>query len=312
MSKKYLITGAAGFIGSCVAQYFIHQGHEVWTIDNLSTGYRDNAPEEVVFIEGGCQDQSSIDQLRSTRFDAILHLAGQSSGEVSFSDPVYDLQTNTESTLRLIDYGLSHGCKRFIYASSMSVYGDVPDEPISEEFTPNPLSFYGTGKLASEHYLRIYQDRGLKPTALRLFNVYGPNQNMENLKQGMVSIYLAQLINNDKIIVKGSKDRFRDFIAIHDVVRFVDLILENGQSVGGIYNVGTGIKTTVEELLAKLLSISGIDKEVAFDTGTPGDQRGIYADMTLVQEKFGFRHEKSLDEGLNEMIDWAKEAVGSL
>jgi len=311
MSKKYLITGAAGFIGSFVAQHFIRKDCGVWTIDNLSTGYRDIVPEGVIFIEGGCQDQSSIDQLQSTRFDAILHIAGQSSGEVSFSDPVYDLRTNTESTLRLIDYGLNHGCERFIYASSMSVYGNVPDEPISEEFAPNPLSFYGVGKLASEHYLRIYQDRGLKPTVLRIFNVYGPNQNMENFKQGMVSIYLAQMLNNDKIIVKGNNKRFRDFIAIHDVVRFIDLILDNEQSIGGTYNVGTGVRTTVEQLLAKLQSISGIKREVVFDTGTPGDQMGIYADVSLIRERFAFQHQYDLEDGLKEMIDWAKEAVSA-
>ncbi len=191
MSKKYLVTGAAGFIGSFVAQHLKEQGHEVWTIENLSTGYRENIPQGIIFIEGGCQDQSSIDRLNSTRFDAILHIAGQSSGEISFSDPVYDLRSNTESTLRLMEYGLKHGCRRFIYASSMSVYGQTSQERVSEQLEPRPLSFYGVGKLASEHYLRIYEGRGLKPTALRLFNVYGPGQNMANLKQGMVSIYLA-------------------------------------------------------------------------------------------------------------------------
>lgn len=148
--NKYLITGAAGFIGSAIAKRLIQNGHQVWTIDNLSTGRKDNIPDGVIFIEGNCQDTHIIEQLKGISFDAILHIAGQSSGEISFDDPVYDLRTNTESTLRLIKFGLENGCSRFIYASSMSVYGSVADEPIAESHPTCPLSFYGVGKLASE------------------------------------------------------------------------------------------------------------------------------------------------------------------
>lgn len=155
--KKYLVTGATGFIGSAIAQKLVEEGNEVWTIDNLSTGFKENIPKGVAFIEGSCQDTSSIKQLNGIRFNAILHFAGQSSGEISFDDPVYDLRTNTEATLRLIKYGLENGCKRFIYASSMSVYGEVKDKAIPENHVTKPLSFYGVGKLASENYMRIYE-----------------------------------------------------------------------------------------------------------------------------------------------------------
>jgi UDP-glucose 4-epimerase len=307
--KKYLVTGAAGFIGSTLAKVLLNQGHEVWTIDNLTTGRKENLPQGVKFIHGGCQDAASIAQLKDTRFDAILHIAGQSSGEVSFDDPVYDLRTNTESTLRLIQYGLSHDCPRFIYASSMSVYGEVPDQPIPETFPCRPLSFYGVGKLASEHYMRIYQSKGLKPTSLRYFNVYGENQNMANLRQGMVSIYLAQLIKNDEVIVKGSKDRFRDLISIKDAVDFTVKIIDDERSFGGIFNVATGVRTTVEQLLEKLIRLSGIKKRIVFAEGTPGDQRGIYADMSLLKKTFDFQCRVPLDEGLEKMIAWAEKTA---
>ena len=304
--KKYLVTGAAGFIGSAIARKLLAQGSEVWTIDNLSTGNADNVPPGAVFIKGACQDQDSINQLKHTKFDAILHIAGQSSGEISFEDPVYDLRTNSESTLRLIQYGLAHGCPRFIYASSMSVYGDVPDQPIAEDYPVKPLSFYGVGKLASEHYLRIYQSKGLKSTALRFFNVYGHHQNMSNLKQGMVSIYLAQLLKNDQVIVKGTTDRFRDFIFIDDLVNFTVSLIDNEKACNGIFNVGAGCKTTVKELLDKLVRISGIKKNIVFHPGTPGDQKGIYADITLIQKLFNFKCHYNLDQGLDKMIQWAK------
>lgn len=303
---KYLVTGAAGFIGGAIAEKLLLQGHKVWTIDNLNTGYNENIPDGVVFIEGACQDESSIAKLNSLHFEAILHFAGQSSGEVSFDNPVYDLRTNTESTLRLIKYGLETGCRRFVYASSMSIYGTVADEPIAENHETLPLSFYGVGKLASENYLRIYESKGLKFTALRFFNVYGPGQNMQNLRQGMVSIFLKQLLEHDNIIVKGPLDRFRDFVYIDDCVDFTTGIIEDERTYGGVYNVGTGVRTSIEELLEKMMKISGIRKEIVIEQGTPGDQKGIYADVSLAESELAFKYKYDLDEGLSKMIEWAK------
>jgi len=303
---NYLVTGAAGFIGAAIAKKLISQGHKVWTIDNLSTGYNENIPDGVVFIEGACQDASSITKLNGLRFDAVLHFAGQSSGEVSFDDPVYDLRTNTESTLRLIKYGLETGCRRFIYASSMSIYGTVADEPIAENHEALPLSFYGVGKLASENYLRIYASKGLKFTGLRFFNVYGPGQNMQNLRQGMVSIFLKQLLAHDKIVVKGPLDRFRDFIYIDDCVDFSIGIIGNEKTFGRFYNVGTGVRKTVKELLEQMLKISGEQKEIVIEKGTPGDQKGIYADTSAALSDIGFKAGFSLEKGLDKMIQWAK------
>ncbi len=304
--KRYLVTGAAGFIGSTIARKLAEEGNEIWTIDNLRTGFKENIPNGSIFIEGGCQEPESIKRLNGVRFNAILHLAGQSSGEISFDDPVYDLRTNTESTLRLITYCLENGCKRFIYTSSMSVYGEVEDKPIPESHVTKPLSFYGVGKLASENYMRIYQSKGLAPTSLRFFNVYGPGQNMGNLRQGMVSIYLAQALREEKVIVKGPLDRFRDFIFIDDCVDFVMGIIEDERSYGGVYNVGTGVRTTVKDLLEKMMEISGVHKEIVVEKGTPGDQKGIYADTSLAEAQLGFKYKYSLDEGLARMIQWAK------
>lgn len=308
-AKRYLVTGAAGFIGAAVARRLISEGAEVWTIDNLSTGFAESIPDGVKSIQGNCQDGDVIARLGDTRFDAILHMAGQSSGEISFDDPVYDLRTNTESTLRLINFGLEHGCRRFVYASSMSVYGNVPETSIAETWEPRPLSFYGIGKLASEHYMRIYESKGLQPTALRFFNVYGPFQNMKNLRQGMVSIFLAQLIKHDKVTVKGALDRFRDFIFIDDVVDSFVSVIDKPQTYGGVFNIGSGVQTTVGELLNLLKAQSGINKEIVIAPGTPGDQRGIQADVSLAKRVFGFEAKWTLERGLAEMVRWAKAAT---
>jgi UDP-glucose 4-epimerase len=309
MGKRYLVTGAAGFIGSAIAKKLINDNNDVWTIDNLTTGFLNNLPNEINFIEGNCQDDKSIKKLMNTKFDAIIHFAGQSSGEISFDDPVFDLRTNCESTLKLIQYGLSTGCNRFIYASSMSVYGDVPDNPISETNPCSPLSFYGVGKLASEHYLRIYQTKGLQPTSLRIFNVYGPGQNLSNLRQGMVSIYLAQMLSDHKIIVKGSSNRFRDFIYIDDVVQLTMLILSSEISIGKVYNIGTGVKTTVQDVLNKLIKIYGKEIKVQFTDPTPGDQLGIIADIQLLNTNLKFNNLTDFDSGLKQMVNWAENII---
>jgi UDP-glucose 4-epimerase len=310
--NTYLITGAAGFIGSHIAQRYIDRGDQVWTIDNLRTGDPDKIPAGVNFIKGACQDDAAIRQLKDTRFDAIIHIAGQSSGQISFEDPLYDFQTNVEATVKLAEYALRTGSLRFVYASSMSVYGNVPDAPIAESRVPNPISFYGIGKLTSEQYLQMYAGKGLRPTSIRFFNVYGPNQNMNNLKQGMISIYLAQLLKNDKVIVKGALDRFRDFIYIDDVVDFTAAVLNDPKAVNGIFNCGTGVKTTVDDLLKKLMRISGITKQIEQEGSTPGDQKGIYADMALSHKTFGFKPKTNLDSGLQAMIEWARTTTWSL
>ena len=306
--KKYLVTGAAGFIGSAIAKMLLKNGHQVWTIDNLSTGKETNLPDGIRFVLGNCQDESSIKALEKTQFDAILHFAGQSSGEISFQNPIYDLESNTKSTLNLINYALKVGCRRFIYASSMSVYGAVNDEPISESIPLKPLSFYGVGKLASEAYLRIYMEKGLLPTVLRLFNVYGPGQNLGNMRQGMVSIYLAQMLQSGRVCVKGSGERFRDFIYVDDVVDIACKMLDCQKSYGEIINVGTGKKTTVNHLLSQLIGCWEKEIPVTYTDSTPGDQSGTFADVSKCMNLLGGFEPINIEEGLIKMVDWARKS----
>ena len=302
---RYLVTGAAGFIGSALAKELVEMGHEVYTIDNLSTGFTENIPKDAHLIEGNCQDKRIIEELNDVCFDAIFHLAGQSSGEISFDNPIYDLQTNTQSSLLLLEYALKTECKHVIYASTMSVYGEQPDEPIDETRPLVPKSFYAVGKIASEHYLRIYSEYGLHTTALRLFNVYGPGQNMANLRQGMVSIFLAQAIENKHIHVKGSPDRYRDFVYISDVVQAFLMAKEHNRAGYNCYNVGTGVRHTVGDLIDNILAHLPFDVTVEYSGSTPGDQFGIYADVQKIRTEIGWRCRISLDDGLKRMTPWA-------
>lgn len=300
---KVLVSGVAGFIGSHVAARFLKEGYEVVGVDDLSTGKIENVPKGIQFIEADLVSKSSLDNLPSG-CGLILHLAGQSSGEISFDDPVVDLEKNIKSTLNLIQYGIRNSSERIVYASSMSVYGEVDEKPIGENLHPTPLSCYGVGKLASEGYLKVYQDK-LPYVALRMFNVYGPGQDLNNLRQGMVSIFLAQAIRTGKIEVKGNLSRYRDFIYIDDVVEAWYRSATKLSAKNQIFNVGTGLKTTIGELLEKVQS-SVEGSEFFVQGSTPGDQNGIFADNAKIKELLGLTSFTSLEVGLSHFADWAK------
>ena len=301
----YLVTGAAGFIGAAVAERLV-KDNEVITIDNLSTGYEDHIPEGVEFIKGSVADAAVIDSLSDRKIDAILHIAGQSSGEVSFEDPVYDLQTNYQSTVLLLNLARRIGCKKFVYASTMSVYGDHNPPECSEETGIVPKSFYAVGKYASEQYMRIFSGQfGIACTALRLFNTYGIGQNMKNLKQGMASIYLAMAIKDHKVLVKGSKDRFRDFVNVEDVADAFIKALDRKEGFD-VFNVSTGVPTTVEHIIDTITSTLPYDVEVTYTGGTPGDQFGIYGDHAKISSVLGWNPAIDFDTGMKDMIAWAR------
>ena len=304
--KKILVTGGAGFIGSVVAKKLIERGYEVLIVDNLSTGFEYNLPKKAEFIYGDCSDERIINKLSSKDIEAIIHIAGQSSGEISFEDPINDLNSNTSSTLRLLKLSLENKCERFIYASSMSVYGVNKQLKVKESNQCKPKSFYAVGKLASEYYLNIFKNYGINCTSLRLFNVYGPGQNMENLKQGMLSIYLAQYLKSQEIDVKGSLSRFRDLIYIDDVAEAFIRCLNSKKSYGEIINIGTSKKITVKEILKELSHFFPESKSINVLDGTPGDIFGITADNKKMKEILGEWDLVSFKDGLKRMVESLK------
>ena len=303
MGKTVVVTGVAGFIGSRVAARMATEGFTVVGVDDLSSGKQSNVPSSIDFIQGDLADTQTISKLPKAA-EFVLHLAGQSSGEMSFDDPVADLEKNTISTLNLIKYGIGANISKLVYASSMSVYGNVPDAPIGEDEHVAPLSCYGVGKLAAENYLNVF-GKQLSSVSLRMFNVYGPGQDMANLRQGMVSIYLAQALTNKHIVVKGSLERFRDFIYIDDVVeawfRATTFVGVGGNTI----NIGTGVRTTVAQVLeAVKANVVGTSVEVT--DPTPGDQNGIFADTTRMRALLGMSDFVQLADGVKRFSDFVK------
>lgn len=305
-SEAVLITGVAGFIGAHVARRFRDAGWQVTGVDDLSGGELANVPAGIEFVRADLSSAAAVAQL-PRGCQRILHLAGQSSGEISFDDPHADLQKNTISTLNLIRYGIENHTARIVYASSMSVYGAVEDAPVEENRPCAPLSCYGVGKLAAEGYLRVYA-RALPCVALRMFNVYGPGQNMRNLRQGMVSIYLAQALANGSIEVKGSAERFRDFIYIDDVVEAWWRAATFPAAAGQTINVGTGVRTSVSTLLQRICAL--VPGAQWFVRGaTPGDQSGVYASTRRLAQCLGFERFTPLEAGLTKFVDWARSTA---
>lgn len=307
--KSIIVTGGAGFIGSNLARRLLGEGYKVWVIDNLSTGFESNIPVGAEFIEMDIADLESYRTMPGGEIHALFHLAAQSSGEISDEKPEVDLMTNALGTLLLLKWCLENNVPRFVYASSMAVYGDVASLPVNERETCQPLSLYGVSKLTAENYVRHFSQRGLKTTIFRMFSVYGPGQDLSNLKQGMVSIYMSFLLNKQPILVKGSKERFRDFIYIDDVIDAWIAAIDNEKTFGKTYNLGTGKRAFVWGLIEEEIRAFGYDLNnypVIYAEPTPADQFGLCADITQISSDLNWSPKVSLAMGIEKMAKWAK------
>tara|TARA_Y100000590_G_C15711837_1_gene1010528 strand:+ start:1239 stop:2168 length:930 start_codon:yes stop_codon:yes gene_type:complete len=301
-----LVTGGAGFIGSHLSKKLIEMGAKVIILDNLSTGSEENLPPKSDFRLVDLTNSGFTNDLPNS-ISHIFHLAAQSSGEISFEDPIYDIKTNTISTLELLKWSLNNGVKKFIFTSSMNVYGRVKDEPINENYIVKPESFYGVGKSTSENYIKIFSDLGLDSTILRLFNVYGPGQNLENLKQGMLSIYIAYILKNEPVLIKGSLDRFRDFIYIDDVINSFIKIIDYNKKYD-VFNICTGIRTSVREALDLIFStFNKPNYKIINADQTPRDQFGIYGSNQKAKNLLDWNPKVNLQQGLFNIYNYISE-----
>ncbi len=306
--KHIIVTGGAGFIGSHIVERLISQGYKVTVLDNLSTGYEENIPQKAEFIKLDLGLESSYEVIKKLKCDAVFHLAGQSSGEGSFADPDYDFRSHVFSTFKLLEWGKEIGINRFIYASSMAVYGDPVYLPVDENHPLNPKTFYAAAKISAETYINLYQTLGINTTIFRLFSIYGPGQNLTNKRQGMISIFLSYMLQSDPIIVKGSPERFRDFTYIDDVVDLWLMALDNQVTFGRSYNIATGVKTTVKGLLNHLkISFGNQYYPIRIMGGTPGDQFGIVGDITQISNDLKWKARIDLKTGIDKMVNIEKE-----
>ena len=303
-----MVTGGAGFIGSHLVKRLLSLGHEVVLIDNFSSGNRDNVPPDIDCMEIDLSETDFITRLPDGNYDAVCHLAAQSAGALSAEKPLYDLQTNAISTLLLSRWCIDQGISRFLYASSMVAYGNSDKSPVSENELCIPRSYYGVSKLTSEHLLRLASADGLDVTSFRMFSVYGPGQDLGNVKQGMVSIFLSYMLRGVEVPVTGSLERFRDFVYIEDVVDAWVSALSMSHTPAQAYNVGSGYGTSVRDLLSSLINALNLSSDYPIREleGNLSDQFGLYADISNTINDLGWNPQTSLDDGLQLMVDWAR------
>ncbi len=300
-----LVTGGAGFIGSQVADAYIEHDHHVVIIDNLSTGRNEFINSKAVFYEADITDPSVVEIIRNENIQVINHHAAQISVHDSVKDPVADAKSNIIGTLQLLQHTVSSGVGKFIFASTGgAIYGEQDYFPADEEHPLKPTSPYGLSKLSVEGYLRFYQEQyGLSTTVLRYGNVFGPRQNPHG-EAGVVAIFCNRLLKDQAPVINGDGEQTRDYVFVGDVVRANVIAL--GPDCSGIFNVGTGRETTVNELTRSLLQ--GADSDIA-PQNAPGrgyEQRRSCLDCKKIKDSLAWEPKVSLEEGLVETYKFFK------
>ena len=299
--KTILLTGCAGFIGGQILKSLIDKFYIIG-IDDLSTGTKKNLIKNrgFKFIKGDCCNQKVLRKI-NTKIEAVLHFAGQSSGEKSYKNPTNDFKRNLSSTVNLLEFAIKNKCKQFIFASSMSVYGNS-NYKVKETNKKKPISFYGISKSTAEDYVVKYSSKGLNYTILRLFNVYGKTQRLGELKQGMIRIFLTQIFKNKKLIIKGHKNRFRYFLNIIDLLQYINLILFNKKTYNQIFNLGFGKKYKISQLVNILKKNNKFIFFVKYIKGTKDDQFGIVANINKIKKITGYSPKITLENGVKEIF----------
>ena len=302
---KILVTGGAGFIGNHLALKLDELGHDV-IINDFSHNIRDTHLQKFDVYDFDLSEYEHFSRLPKD-IDVIYHIAAQTSGYIGLVNPELDVDWNMKGTLNVCRFAKECNIKKIIYTSSMAVYGE--GDFLKETDKINPVSHYGVSKLCGELYLKQYEQYGIDYTIFRLFNVYGYGQNMENLNQGMASIYLAQSLKSKTIEVKGSFDRYRDFVYIDDVVSALMLGLKS-KTNSEIYNVATKRKTTVKELLNLIFEVhDDTDSFEAKNVGRyDGDQHGTTGDNNKLK-KLGWKPNISLEDGIRQFYNDVKEEL---
>ncbi len=302
-----VVTGAAGFIGNMLAQDLAREDRSLCLIDDFSSGKNLSVDNRLQVNYCDIRKASDLDQVLPDEIDVVYHCAAQSSGEISFDDPWDDLTRHVHATFYLLAAAKQRSAERFVYTSSMAVYGEPLKLPIKETSPTNPKSFYGAGKLAAESYVRLFQSLGLPTVIVRPFSVYGASQDLGNLRQGMVSIFMSQLLRSGRISVKGSLERFRDFIHIDDVVRAFGTVLDSSVQGfgchGDVFEIGTETATEVRTvlLLIKQLSQSTTNIEFGALPYRSNEVMSSYAN-DIFRKAFGWQAEIGLEQGLRSLI----------
>lgn len=305
---RITVTGGAGFIGSHLVDRLIEDGHTVQVIDNLYTGNKEFVHSKAQFVELDIRDPKLYSVLEEFRPDYIFHEAAQTEVSTSMSDPMLDCDINLMGLINLLNAAVKLDVKKFLMPSSAAVYGNLDILPLNEEMIGNPSSFYGLTKLTTEHYLRIYHEAfGLPYICYRYSNVFGPRQGNGG-EGGVISIFAKAIVQGSPIIIYGDGKQTRDFIYVDDVVEANILGMQH--QVTGIYNVSTGISSSVNLLVDEFRNISGKDIEVVYDKPRLGDIRDSVLATDKSEKELLFTAKYNLHDGLIKTYEYFKTVEG--
>jgi len=309
-----LVTGGAGFIGSNIAEALLERGCRVVILDDLSTGKMENIVNlgekgSYKFIKGNILDSGLLASIiQAENIMAISHQAAVSSVSKSIADPVHTMQTNVAGTANLFHVAAANGCKRIVYASSSSVYGDTPELPKRETMPLSPQSPYAMSKAAKELLSTVYSHLyGMEIVGLRYFNVYGRKQDPASDYAAVIPKFIANALANEPIPIDGDGCQTRDFIYIDDVVQANVKALTSSVNHGAVFNIAYGEQTSILELATMVLDLTGSDSEVVFRPARDGDVRDSVGDVTYASQQLGYSREYDIRKGLAETIPWYQE-----
>jgi len=314
---RALVTGGAGFIGSHLADRLVGDGHPVTIFDNGATGRRGNVPSAARYLNGDAASLEDLEPAFAGGLDVVVHAVGQVSLVRSYADPSLDLRTNVGGTINVLRLCLKYRVPRLLYASSMTVYGHSAVLPISEGSPCRPVSYYGITKYAAERYVhttaeRVDLDFDFRVTSFRMFNVYGPRQALDNPYQGVLGIFLGNLLRGEPLTIFGDGEQSRDFVYIDDVVDAWVGAIERPSSYGQVFNLGSGRRLSINTLADQALAAFGHSRSthpVRYGPERSGEQRHVAANIERAGLALDWLPRTAFAEGLTATAGWARASA---
>jgi len=294
---EFVVTGGAGFIGSHLAEALLKKGG-VTVVDNLSSGFKENVPEGVELVNASVLDYGKLEEAISTA-DVVFHLGGVVGVPVSIRHPDFCFRVNVNGTANVLEAAKKHG-SRVVFASSAAVYGDRPKVPSRETDTTAPASPYAESKLQAEKQLAAFAGE-VQTIALRLFNVFGPRQNITGGYAAVVPAFVNAAKKGRPLKIEGDGSQTRDFVFVEDAVQAFLLAGEKGS---GVYNIGSGKPTRIKELAKKIIALAESESQIVFAPGREGDVHDSLADVSKAKKDLGYSPKHSLGEGLRKVIEY--------